>query len=38
MVHKTEDDVWVVDGIRRDVDKDIAEMLMDVKEMVTKRD
>jgi hypothetical protein len=34
----TEDDLWVVGGIRRDVDKDIAEMLMNVKGMVTKRD
>ncbi len=30
--------MWVVDGIRRDVDKDIVEMLMDRNGMVMKVD
>ncbi len=38
MEHMTDDDVWVADGIRRDVDKDIVEMLMDRNRTVTKVD
>jgi hypothetical protein len=38
MEHMTDDDVWVVDGIRRDVDKDIVEMLKDRNRTVTKVD
>jgi hypothetical protein len=33
--HMNEEDVWVMDGIRRDVDRDIKEMLADMDEGVS---